>query len=324
MAGLFSFISKKDNLILRILLACIIFVLGIVNIISAITPAIPARLRLMKDLLPDDIIATSNRLVLVFGLMLVILSVFLLQGSKRALFVAIFLTFFSIIGHLLKAADYEEAILSFVALSVLFYTRSFYKLKPHPKFTRIGYTVLSYSVLSLLVFGVISFYFIDKRHFGIDFEFWASIKTIFRLFFLFDSIGLEPKTVFARNFLYAIYCSCGLVLGFIFYSLFRPYFGKPFNTEEDRELARNLVEKYGKSALDYFKTYPDKFLFFDKDREGFISFKVTRNFAFVLENPVCNNEAEMDRLIKDFDKFCGENGFISIYYRVPKSSLEVF
>ncbi len=324
LAGLFSFISKKDNLILRVLPACIIFILGIVNIVSAITPAIPARLRLMKDLLPDNIIATSNGLVLVFGLLLVILSVFLLQGSKRAWLVAIFLTIFSIIGHLLKAADYEEAILSFVALSVLFYTRPFYKLKPHPKFTRISYSVLLYSVAALFVFGVISFYFIDKRHFGVDFEFWVAVKTIFRLFFLFDASGLEPRTVFAQNFLHAIYFSGGLVLGFIFFSLLRPYFSKPFNTDEEKELAKILVEKYGQSALDYFKTYPDKFLFFAKDRDGFISFKVARHFAFVLENPVCRDEAAMVDLIREFDTFCDENGFVSVYYRVPKLSLNVY
>lgn len=323
-SGLFSFISKKDNLILRTLPAFIIFVLGIVNIISTITPAIPTRLRLMQDLLPESMISTSNGLVLVFGLVLVILSVFLLQGSRRAWFMAILLTSLSVLGHLLKAADYEEAILAFVALSSLVYTRKLYKLKPHPKLTRISYFVLLYSVLALLFFGTLSFYFIDKRHFGIDFELWAAVKTILRMFFLFDSSGLEPKTMFAKEFLYAIYTSGALVVAFIFYNLLKPYFSKPYNSEEDRKLAAELVEKYGNSALDYFKTYPDKFFFFAQDRDGFISFKVTRYFAFVLENPVCKDEVAMSSLIIDFDKFCEENGFINVYYRVNKESLGVY
>ena len=113
-------------------------------------------------------------------------------------------------------------------------------------------------------------------------------------------------------------------MGFIFFSLLKPYFSKPFNTDEERELSRSLVEKYGKSALDYFKTYPDKFIFLAKDRDGFISFKVTRHFAFVLENPVCKDEAEMVNLIRNFDSFCDENGFISVYYRIPKSSLDIY
>ena len=324
LAGIFSFISRKDNLVVRILPVVIIFILGILNIISAITPAIPARLRLIQDLIPEDIIVTSNGLVLVFGFLLVILSVFLLQGSKRAWYIGICLTSLSVLGHLLKAADYEEAFFAFAALASLLYTRSLYKLKPHPRLTRISYLVLLYSVFALLSFGVLSFYLLDKRHFGIDFEWWFSIKTVFRLFFLFDDTGLQPQTAFARDFLYAIYAAGGMVLGFIFFSLLRPYTGKPFNSDADRQLAKDLVEKYGRSALDYFKVYPDKLFFLDSNRDGFVAFKLTRRFAFVLELPVCKDAEASARLIRNFEDFCDENGFTSVYYRVPKHSLDTF
>ena len=109
-AVVISFFTRRDNLVLRIFPALIILILGIVNMISAITPAIPARLRLVRDIIPDDVIVTGNAVVFVFGLMLVILSVFLLQGSKRAWYIGLFLTGFSVVGHLVKAADYEEAI----------------------------------------------------------------------------------------------------------------------------------------------------------------------------------------------------------------------
>lgn len=323
-AGLLSFITRKDNLILRVLPAFIIFILGVINIVSSVTPAIPTRLRLMKNLLPEDIITTSNGLVLVFGLLLLILSVFLLKGSKRAWFVGLFLTVLSLAGHMLKGADYEEALLAFISIVSLLFTKSFYTLKPHPKLTRISYFVLAYSVIALLVFGITGFYFIEKRHFGFDFELWTSVKTIFRLFFLFDDSGLKPKTIFARNFIYAIYTSGGLVLSFIFYSLLKPYFTSPYNSDEDRKLAKSILKKYGNSTLDYFKTYPDKFFYFSEDRDGFISFKVTRHFAIVLENPVCKDEEAFMKLIKRFDQFCEENGFVSIYYRVSTQSLEFY
>ncbi|MBC7416575.1 MAG: lysylphosphatidylglycerol synthetase family protein, partial [Pedobacter sp.] len=103
-AGLLSFIAKKDSIILRVLPAVVILVLGVVNIISAISPAIPARLRLVRDILPENLIITSNALVMVTGLIFIIISIFLLMGSKRAWYVAFVLTILSIIGHLLKAA----------------------------------------------------------------------------------------------------------------------------------------------------------------------------------------------------------------------------
>lgn len=108
------------------------------------------------------------------------------------------------------------------------------------------------------------------------------------------------------------------------FSLVKPYFTKPYNSNEDRERAIQITSQWGKSALDYFKYYPDKFYFFSADREGFISFKVTRHFAFVLEDPVCKDEKTFIQLVKDFDVFCEENGFINVYYRVPESSQSLY
>ncbi|WEK17454.1 MAG: phosphatidylglycerol lysyltransferase domain-containing protein [Candidatus Pedobacter colombiensis] len=322
--GIFSFITKKDNLVLRILPACIILVLGIVNIISAITPAIPTRLRMVKNLLPEDLIVTSNTLVLVFGLILVIISIFLLQGSKRAWYAALFLTVFSFFGHLIKAADYEEAVLAFIAGSALLYTRKSYRLKPHARLVSIDYMVLIYAILAVLAYGVLGFYFIDKRHFGIDFHFMQALKAVLQLFFLIDYHGMTPLTRFGERFQDSIYISGAAVILFVVFSMLRPYFSKPYNSTEDFDLARQLLGKFGSSALDYFKVYPDKFLFFNATKTAFISFKLTRHFAIVLEDPVGESETERIGMIASFEEFCGQNGFISAYYRVPEKSLHMY
>jgi phosphatidylglycerol lysyltransferase len=324
MAGLISFISKKDNLLLRVLPASFIFLLGLVNIISAVTPAIPERLLFLKDWLPENLIVMSNGLVLFIGLIFIILCVFLLQGSKRAWYFGMFLTLFSITGHLLKGADYEEALFAFISAVVLWYTRTSYNLKSHPELTHISFKVFIIIILSILAYGITGLFLMDKKHFGIDFDFMSSLKTIVKLFFTFDSSGLVPHTVFARNFIYTIYFSSVAVLCFIFFSVLKPYFFKPFNSEEEKNLAARIIQKYGDSPLDYFKTYPDKLFFFSEDKDGFISFKVTRNWAVALENPVCRDEETSKELIRCFDQYCMENGWSSLYYRVPGKSLKIY
>jgi phosphatidylglycerol lysyltransferase len=323
-AGIGSFISRKNNIVLRVLPPLIIFSLGIVNIISSITPALPGRLKLVNEFLPSGLINSSNELVLAVGLLLILLSVFLLQGSKRAWYVGLFLTGFSVAGHLVKGADYEEALLALLAFLSLIYTKAYYTLKPHKRLTRISYIVLLYSLAAVMIYGITGFYFMDKHHFGVDFQLWTSVKIILKMFFLFDDSGITPLTPFGQNFLYSIHIFDTLVVIFIFYSLIRPYFSKPFNSEEDFVLARELVRRYGKSPLDFFKTYPDKFIFLSKDRDGFISFKMTRYFAFVLENPVCKDDNSLVKLAEEFDQFCIENGFVNIYYRVPQESLNLY
>jgi len=322
--GLLSFITKKDNIILRVFPACLLFLLGLVNIISSITPNIPEELLHVRGHLPEYIISASNGLVLFIGILMIILCVSLFQGSRRSWYFGIFLTLISVVAYLLKGANYEEAVFAFITGASLLYTGGFYKVKSHPKLIRVSNIVLVFSIFAIYALGVIGFYSMNIRHFGVVFDFLTSVKTTFNLFFLFDSGSLVPLTTFGKNFIFFINLSSGVVLCFIFYNILKPYVTKPFNSPEDRTLAKSIVQKYGHSNLDYFKTYPDKFYFFNEEKNGFLSYKVTRNFAFVLENPVCKEEAATIDLIKAFDLYCQENGFISVFYRVPAASLDMY
>jgi phosphatidylglycerol lysyltransferase len=323
-SGMLSFISKKDNIILRLLPGFLIFALALVNIISSLTPAVPERMQFLENWLNEGVLITSNGLVLVIGLFLLILFVFLLQGSKRAWYVALALSILSGVGHLLKGVDYEEAIMALVAAFTLWYTRDFYKLKAHPELFRISSQILVISVLALLTLGVAGFSVMDAKHFGVDFNLWTSVKTMLRMFFLFDDGGLVPQTVFARNFIHAVYTAGGLVITFVFFSILKPIFAKPYNTPEEKDLAAIILQKYGDSSLDYFKIYPDKLFFIADDKDGFVSFKVTRGYAVALGNPVCKDDDAAKILIQAFDKYCMENGFTSVFYRVPKESLPLY
>jgi len=324
LGGIVSFIAKRDNLLLRVLPAFIILILGCVNMISAITPAMPTRLRLVQNILPEDIIVTSNALVLIFGIIMVMVSIFLLQGSKRAWYIAFSLTLFSIIGHLIKSADFEEAFLAVIACSSLYYTRSYYKLKPHPKYVQLNYVVFLYAIAAVFAYGVLGFYFIEKRHFGVDFKFIDSVKAVLKVIFFIDDKALNPLTNFGNYFEKSIYVSSGIVIIFIIFSLLKPYFSKAYNNEDDFLDAVNLVKKCGHSALDYFKTYPDKLIYFNEQRTAFISFKITRHFAIVLEDPVGLNDEEKRDMIQKFEERCQDNGFITAYYRVPEESLSFY
>ena len=322
--GVISFITKKNNLLLRVLPAFIILILGVVNVLSALTPAIPERLRFVKNLFPKHVVVISNSLVLISGLILILISIFLLQGSKRAWYVAVSLTVFSIVANLIKAIDYEEAILAFVAASSLFYTKENYKLKPYLRIIKVGYPVFLYAIAALLAYGVLGFYFMKIHHFGINFTFLESVKAVLKVIFFVDDKALVPITKFGLNFEKSIYVFSGFVILFIIYSLLRPYFIKPYNSPTDFKDADHLLQKLGCSALDYFKTYPDKFIFFNEARNAFISFKVTRHFVMVLEDPVAENTKDKIDIIQLFEERCNENGFITAYYRVPEESLPMY
>ncbi|MEO6883131.1 MAG: phosphatidylglycerol lysyltransferase domain-containing protein [Bacteroidia bacterium] len=324
LTGAVTFILKKDNLLLRILPSIIILILGIINIISAITPSIPARLHLLESILPLDVINISNFLVIVFGFMLIILSMYLLRGVKTAWWLAVVITALSVLGHIAKAFDYEEATLALISCAALIYTKKQYSVKPDPRLARLSITTFLITFACVFLYGILGFYFLDKRHFQIDFSWTASIKTFLKIFFLFDAGELHPHTKFARNFLFSIYFFGFAAISFVLFSILRPFVKDQQSEESEVDEAEKLVQKYGKSSLDYFKTYLDKYFFFTADREAFISYKVGGNYAIVLEDPVCADVNKMTEAIVEFEKYCRDNGLKALYYRVPEASLPIY
>jgi phosphatidylglycerol lysyltransferase len=111
---------------------------------------------------------------------------------------------------------------------------------------------------------------------------------------------------------------------FLVYSLIRPYFFRPVPSPEEIENARDLLTRFGKSSLDYFKLYYDKQIYILPEINSFISYKIQNNFAVVLEDPVTPGEDEKKRIIKEFSGFCYDNSLKEIYYRISSESLPVY
>lgn len=323
-SGLFSFLLKTEKLFMRILPAILIFSLGIVNIISVLTPALPERIKILSDFLFMDIISFSNIFVLISGLLLLLTAVFMLRGLKTSWWFALVLSTISIIGHLTKGIDYEEASIALIVLVSLFATRKEYHVKTDPKFGFFGLQTAILSILAIMIFGVGGFYLLDKVHFKVDFNLKQSVIYTLKNYFLLGSDNIEPSDQFAHDFINLIRVSGIVTMSFLVYSLVRPYIIRSEYAEHDMERAKSLMEKYGRSSMDYFKTYSDKLIFAPDKIEAFISYRISRNYAVVLEDPVSSNPQTMKECIKMFRRFCYNNGLKDIYYRVPAESLSKY
>jgi phosphatidylglycerol lysyltransferase len=322
--GLFSFLMKIERLLMRILPSFLIFSLGIVNIVSVLSPGVPEKLNLLRDYLFFDIVNLSNSFVLVAGLFLLATAVFMLRGLKMAWWYAIILSLFSAIGHITKGINFIEFGIAVFVVFALISTRKEYYVKSNPRLRAIGIQTALLSIAAVLIYGITGFYFLDKNHFQIDFSILQSIKYTLLNFFLIGSSDLVPGDSFARDFLYMIKISGVASMTFLIYSLIRPYLFKNSYTEEEKENAFKLIGKYGKSSLDYFKLYYDKQFYFSSQQDSFLSFRVSGNFAVVLEDPVAPGRDEMKKCLIEFQQFCYENGLKEIFYRVPEESLQVY
>ena len=324
LVGILAFLSKVNKLLMRVFPAFFLLALGIINIISVLTPAITERLDIVKEFLPAQAIHASNYLVLTAGLLLLVTAAFLLKGLRTAWWFAMFLSFISLVGHLTKAIDFEEAIIAFLAIVMLVGTRKEYYIKTNPKMRNVGLQTSILTAAATLIYGIVGFYFLDKKHFNIDFNIWQSIGYTIQNYFLISSDTLIPISRFANKFLLSINISGFFSIGFLIYTFVRTYVPHENISEEERELANVLLKEHGNSALDYFKTSTDKLIFFSASNKAFVAYRISGNFAVVLENPVAETPDAMKECISEFDRYCYESGMKSIYYRVPEESLEVY
>lgn len=318
--GLMALVARRDNLILRLLPAFLLFLLGLINILSGITPALPERLESLSRVIPLGAIQASNWLVILSGIILLATSIYLFRGLRNAWIMALVLTALSLAAHLTKGIDWEEASVALITLASLIYQRHQYFVKPDLKLARQSFFPGIVVVFSVILFGTLAFWFIHPRHFNTDFTLWESIRESFTTFFLFND-ALTPVTPFGRQLMNGMHLSGGLTMIYCIYLLFRPLIVRENNADlQDRDRAVALVGKYGNSSLDYFKTYGDKEYWFSEDKEGFVAFRTARNYAIALENPVCRDEESMEDNIRAFDAFCQQIGLRAAYYRIPESA----
>ncbi len=323
-AGVITFLAKLNKLLMRVFPAFFLLVLGIINIISVLTPAISERVVILKDFLPVQAIHVSNYLVLTAGLLLLVTAAFLLKGLRTAWWIAILLSLVSLVGHLTKAIDFEEAIIAFMAILVLIGTRKEYYIKTNPRMRNVGLQTSLLTAAATLIYGIVGFYFLDKKHFNIDFSFTQSLRYTIQNYFLISTDDLVPASRFASKFLLSINISGFLSVAFLIYTFVRSYVPQKNVTDEELNLANELLKSYGNSSLDYFKTSGDKMIFFSGNKKAFISYGISGNFAVVLENPVAQNNEEMRNCIAEFDLYCYQSGMKSIFYRVPEESLDIY
>jgi phosphatidylglycerol lysyltransferase len=320
--GIVAFVWRGRQVVARIFPAIAIFFLGIVNIISVATPPLAERMRLAHTYIAVEAIHASNLMVLVLGIALVVTAAFLIKGMRAAWIAALVFSILSVFGNIGKALDYEEALLALFIFLLLISSSSQYRIKTSRKWLRFGITTFLIALFTVCLFDFLSFYFIDKRHFGIDFTWRQSIYHTAKSFLLFSDDSLQPLTIFGRDFLNIIRFLGVISWLLLIYTIVKPRIpeDKSRKTARTLEKAKEILKEYGRSAVDHFKIAYDKIIFLSENTDGFISYKIANGFAVVLEEPVCAEEDKLD-ILKEFENYCKKGGFNVVYYRVGEEGL---
>ncbi|HVX18126.1 MAG TPA: phosphatidylglycerol lysyltransferase domain-containing protein [Acidimicrobiales bacterium] len=284
--------------------ALVAAVVGLVDLVSAVTPPVRARLRAVDDLLPLVVSQTAAALVVLAGLALLLLARGLRRGHRTAWVAAIVLLWSSFLLHVVKGLDFEEGLVALVAGLFLLFNQRFFRVKSD-EFSRqrASATILGGVGIAVAagVAAVMLFHGHDPRP-SLPHSFLAVVERL-----IGDTSRHLPERIddFLSPSLLA--ASIGLVIaaGWI---AFRPVVGQRLAAPapEAEENARRIVGLYGADTLAYFALRDDKRWFFWGDTV--VAYAVTNGVALVSPDPI-GPVWEQRRAWFAFREFADEHGW---------------
>jgi phosphatidylglycerol lysyltransferase len=287
---------------------------GLLNLYSLFNPGFPERIKLLKSAFPMEFIHLARFVTLSIGFALIISAINILKRKRRAWTTVLFLSAFSVVFHLFKGLNYEEALVSAGVVGILLYVRKQFTVKSSIPSLKWGLIRLATAVIVAFAYGVAGFWFLDTVHFRIDFRLVDSIRETFLYLILIGDPDLVPRTTYAAWFLNSLYLITIMAIIYSLFAVFRPVLYIYRTHPHELHLAREIVENHGRSSLDFFKYYPDKSFFFSGTRTSFIAYRVANHCAVTLGDPVGPAD-EITVILREFMALCAENDWIVGFYQ---------
>jgi lysyl-tRNA synthetase class 2 len=288
-----------------VVLALLVAASGVLDVASAMTPAIESRLHLVENATPNFVPHVASALVVPAGLMLIVLARGLWRRRRRAWQLTLGFVVAAAALHLLKGLDYEEAAANVLLALVLIARRHDFAGRGDPsvrvhlvaRTTLYALGIFAYGFVALwvnrvaadqpftLAFAIketgeslIGAELAGARHVGGEFGHWFPLSVLL----------LGVAAVFS-----------------LLWSWLAPWRYRLSQEARERAQAQTLVERFGVDTLAPFALRGDKSFFFSEDERAFLAYKVVAGVAVVSGDPVGPADA-IEPLVSRFLRFAHE------------------
>ena len=305
-----------------IIISLLTGLVGILNLVSAVTPGIPSRVAIVQKIYPFEVRAGSHIFAAISGFILLTLALRLWRRKRVAWLLTIGLLIISIISNLLKGLDIEATIPALILLVLLFILRQqFTALSDRPSVAQ-GVRVLLGALFFTLAYGTTGFFLMEKQY-TTQFNFPQAIIQTLAIFFTTDNAGLKPTTRFGAFFITSLYIIAASSLIYAFWMLLRPVILRVGGTEVEREQAKTIIEQHGRSSLAHFCLLPDKNYYFSSNGKTVIAYVPKGRGAIALGDPIGEAE-DLKEAIIGYQEFCDRNDWKPAFYQTLPDHLDLY
>jgi len=301
--------------------AILVALMGIVNILSAVTPSLSDRLTILENFMPLEVRHGGHLTAALAGFALLILAGHLSRRKLVAWLLTLTVLGISMVSHLVKGLDYEEALLAGGLIIMLWQMRDHFHARSDRPSIRQGLRVLAQASVFTLAYGVIGFFLLD-RHYSVNFGLWDALRQTVVMFTQFYDPGLIAVTRFGTFFADSIYIVGAVAIGYAGLMLLRPVFIREATTDDERRRAQTIVEKYGRSSLARFLLFADKRYFFSQG-DSVIGYALGGRTAVALGDPIGPDE-DLIPTIEAFTTLCQRNDWMPVFYQTQPRTLDAY
>jgi phosphatidylglycerol lysyltransferase len=281
-----------------------VFLGGIVLLVSGATPTLEARMSVLKGFLPLPLIEVSHMIGSVSGTALLLLANGLFKRLDGAYVMTTVVLALGIGVSMLKGLDYEEAIVLTLILALLawsrreFYRRSSLLAEP---FTPGWAVSVGMAIIGSIWLGLFAYRDVQYQHL-----LWVN--------FTFDGD--------ASRFLRASVIVSACAIGYAALRLTRPARPNERPSENDVECAM-AIARQSSDTVSQLVCMGDKSILFSQSRRSFLMYAVRGQSCIALAGPI-GDPQESRELAWRFREFCDAHDIRPVFYQVSATALPLY
>jgi len=305
------------------LVALLTALMGVVNLLSTVTPSLMSRLKIVESYLPLMVSRGGHLTAALAGFALMSLSIGLWRRKRNAWILTLAVLLVSALSHIVKGLDYEEALLGLGLAVWLLSLRSHFYARSDTPSVRQGLWAAAASIGFTVLYGVTGFYLLD-RHFSVNFGLIAALHQTVVMFAGFYDPGLLPIPItrFGRFFASSIYLVGAGTFAYALFMLLRPVLLHHAATSADRYKAEAIIQRYGRTSLARMALFDDKTYYFSPGG-SVIAYVVHNGSALALGDPI-GPPTDAPQAITVFKSFCARNDWAPAFFQTQPDYLEQY
>lgn len=295
--------SNLPNVIIQrlshIILTCLVFISGLILLLSASVPGIMSRLRAAQELLSFPIMNVSHQLSVSTGFLLLGLSRGIEYSVKRAYELTMLVLICAALFSIFKGIDYEEAIfLIIVAILLRLSKNQFYR---ESYVLTWGKTIFDCALVVIItsMYLLIGYSNLPSSKMNIPSK-------------LLPYVILDSHELFNSALIGLLIALIIFILGYLISKPRRWTMER--SIDQEKELLNHL-EKFQGNEVAHLIFLHDKFIFWNRKKNVVLAYRQYADKLVILGDPI-GETTEISNAIQEFQEISDLHGFTPVFYQV--------